>query len=58
VNLCIYSAYKGAAKQPQVTEIAEGTHPLGALAEAIFYLFKIWRFSTGEILATQYFEYV
>ena len=28
-------AFRGTSKHPQVTEIAKGTHPLGALAKAI-----------------------
>jgi hypothetical protein len=55
VNLRPYSAYRGTAKHLKPTEIAKGTHPLGAPAKAISLVSKNWRFSTGEILATQYF---
>ena len=55
MNLCTYPAIRGTSKHPQVTEIAKGTHPLGALARLFLYLFENWRFSKSEISATQYF---
>jgi hypothetical protein len=40
VNLCTYSDHRGTAKHPNATEIARGTHPLGALTKTISLHFK------------------
>jgi hypothetical protein len=53
----LFSAHRGTAKHPSVTEIARRTHPWGASTETISLHSKNWRFSMREILATQYFMY-